>query len=54
MFGVETEADLWTLKERLDAGLFWVFESIDHGFIHSIYSFDPTAFPLISVGEWLA
>ncbi len=40
-FGVATEDDLWTVKERLEAAGFWVSEEIDHGFIHSLYSFDP-------------
>jgi len=45
-FGVETEEDLWTLKDRIDAAGFWVSEVIDHGFIHSIYSFDPNGIPI--------
>ncbi|OIO05980.1 MAG: glyoxalase [Desulfovibrionaceae bacterium CG1_02_65_16] len=40
-FGVEADEDLWTLRDRLDAAGFWVSEVVDHGFIHSIYSFDP-------------
>ena len=40
-FGVAEEADLWELKDGLEAAGFWVSEAIDHGFIHSIYSFDP-------------
>lgn len=39
--GVASEADLWTLKDRLEAAGFWVSEVIDHGFIHSIYAHDP-------------
>ncbi|MBF0328344.1 MAG: VOC family protein [Nitrospirae bacterium] len=39
--GVETEDDLYEIKDRLDAADIWVSEVIDHGFIHSIYSFDP-------------
>lgn len=39
--GVETENDLYEIKDRLDAADIWVSEVIDHGFIHSIYSFDP-------------
>lgn len=39
--GVATDEDLWELKDRLDAAGFWVSELIDHGFIHSLYSFDP-------------
>jgi len=45
-FGVESEDDLWKLKDRLTAAGFWVSEVIDHGFIHSIYSFDPNNIPI--------
>jgi catechol 2,3-dioxygenase-like lactoylglutathione lyase family enzyme len=45
-FGVETEDELWSLKDRVDAAGFWVSEVIDHGFIHSIYSFDPNGIPI--------
>lgn len=44
--GVETEDDLWDLKDRLTASGDWVSEVIDHGFIHSIYSFDPNGIPI--------
>ncbi len=40
-FGLETEDDLWILKDKLDAAGLWISEVIDHGFIHSIYTFDP-------------
>lgn len=40
-FEVGTDEDLWVLKNKLDAAGFWVSEIIDHGFIHSVYSFDP-------------
>lgn len=40
-FGVKDKEALWALKQRLEAAGFWVSEAIDHGFIHSIYSFDP-------------
>lgn len=40
-FGVGGDEDLWELKDRLEAAGFWVSEVVDHGFIHSIYSFDP-------------
>ncbi len=36
-FGVETEDDLWQLKDKLEAAGFGVSDVIDHGFIHSIY-----------------
>jgi catechol 2,3-dioxygenase-like lactoylglutathione lyase family enzyme len=45
-FEVETEEDLWLLKDQLEAAEFWVSEVIDHGFIHSIYSFDPNGIPI--------
>lgn len=45
-FGMETEDDLWSLKDKLDAAGIWVSEVIDHGFIHSIYTFDPNGIPL--------
>lgn len=45
-FGVETEEDLWELKDKLSVAGFWVSEVIDHGFIHSIYVFDPNGIPI--------
>lgn len=45
-FGVETRDDLWALRDSLDAAGFWVSEVVDHGFILSIYSFDPNGIPL--------
>ena len=44
--GVATEDILWEIKDRLSAAGFWVSEEIDHGFIHSIYSFDPNGIPI--------
>ncbi|GAB6143102.1 VOC family protein [Desulfocicer niacini] len=44
--GVEAEEDLWALKQKLEAAEFWVSEVIDHGFIYSIYSFDPNNIPI--------
>ena len=43
---VSSDDDLWRLKERLEGAGFWVSEVIDHGFIHSIYSFDPNNIPI--------
>lgn len=40
-FEVASDDDLWALKDRLEAAEIWVSEVIDHGFIHSIYTFDP-------------
>ncbi|MBI4286365.1 MAG: VOC family protein [Chloroflexi bacterium] len=45
-FGVETEDDLWALKDSLEAAGFHVSDVIDHGFIHSIYSHDPNGIPV--------
>ena len=44
--GVETEDDLWELKDTLAAAGIWVSEVIDHGFIHSIYAHDPNGIPI--------
>ena len=44
--GVETEEDLWAVKDKLAAADFWVSEVIDHGFIHSVYAFDPNGIPI--------
>jgi catechol 2,3-dioxygenase-like lactoylglutathione lyase family enzyme len=45
-FGVETEDDLWELKDKLSAAGFEVSDVINHGFIHSIYAFDPNGIPI--------
>jgi len=45
-FGVQDEDELWKLKERFEAAGIWVSEVIDHGFIHSVYSFDPNGIPV--------
>ena len=45
-FGVAEENDLWEIKDKLSTANFWVSEVIDHGFIHSIYSFDPNGIPI--------
>jgi catechol 2,3-dioxygenase-like lactoylglutathione lyase family enzyme len=45
-FGVETEEMLWELKDKLAAADLWVSEVVDHGFIHSIYAFDPNNIPI--------
>ena len=44
--GVDTLKDLLMVKEKLSAADFWVSEIIDHGFIYSIYSFDPNNIPV--------
>ncbi len=43
---VESDNELWDLKSRLEGAGFWVSEVVDHGFIHSIYSFDPNNIPI--------
>lgn len=45
-FGLESQDMLWELKDKLDAAGFWVSEVVDHGFIRSIYSFDPNGIPI--------
>jgi len=45
-FGVDSEDDLWELKDRLEAAGFQVSDVIDHGFIHSIYAHDPNGIPI--------
>ncbi|OGW01656.1 MAG: glyoxalase [Nitrospinae bacterium RIFCSPLOWO2_02_39_17] len=45
-FGVETEDNLWELKDKLSAAGFEVSDVIDHGFIHSIYAYDPNGIPI--------
>ena len=44
--GVESDEDLWELKDKFEAADIWVSEVIDHGFIHSIYAFDPNNIPI--------
>ena len=45
-FGVETLDDLWELKDKLEAASFPVSGVIDHGFILSIYTWDPNGIPI--------
>ncbi|HPD15568.1 MAG TPA: VOC family protein [Planctomycetota bacterium] len=45
-FGMESDEDLWALKDKLDAAGFECSDMIDHGFIHSIYAFDPNGIPI--------
>lgn len=44
--GVASQDELWELKDRLEAAGFWVSEAVDHGFFHSVYSFDPNGLPI--------
>jgi catechol 2,3-dioxygenase-like lactoylglutathione lyase family enzyme len=45
-FEVPKDDDLWELKDRLEASDIWVSEVVNHGFIHSIYTFDPNNIPI--------
>ncbi|RME63302.1 MAG: VOC family protein, partial [Nitrospirae bacterium] len=38
---VDDMETLYRLKSRLEAADIWVSEVIDHGFVHSIFTFDP-------------
>jgi len=44
--GVAGDDDLWELKAKFEAAELWVSEVIDHGFIHSLYAFDPNNIPI--------
>jgi catechol 2,3-dioxygenase-like lactoylglutathione lyase family enzyme len=44
--GVDEIDDLLEIKNKLASADFWVSEIIDHGFIYSIYSFDPNHIPV--------
>lgn len=39
--GVRDRNDLFEIKDKLEAANVWVSEVIDHGFIFSVYAFDP-------------
>lgn len=45
-FGVATVEELGRLKCLLEENGFWASEIIDHGFILSLYSFDPNNIPI--------
>ncbi len=40
------DEDLRELKARLEAEGHWASEIVDHGFIHSLYAFDPNNIPI--------
>jgi catechol 2,3-dioxygenase-like lactoylglutathione lyase family enzyme len=40
-FGVKSEDDLWLIKDKLEAADFEVSNVVDHGIVHSIYTYDP-------------
>jgi len=45
-FDVDSTDELWELKDILDNAGFDCSDVIDHGFIHSIYAFDPNGIPI--------
>ena len=45
-FGVDSVDELTRLKDLLETNGFWASELIDHGFIISLYSFDPNNIPI--------
>ncbi len=45
-FEVAADEDLWALKRAFETAEIWVSEMMDHGFIHSIYTFDPNQIPI--------
>jgi catechol 2,3-dioxygenase-like lactoylglutathione lyase family enzyme len=45
-FGMDSVDALWELKDKLDAAGYESSDMIDHGFIYSIYAFDPNGIPI--------
>jgi catechol 2,3-dioxygenase-like lactoylglutathione lyase family enzyme len=45
-FGMTSRSETLVLKDKLEAAGFECSDVIDHGFIHSIYSFDPNGIPI--------
>jgi catechol 2,3-dioxygenase-like lactoylglutathione lyase family enzyme len=45
-FGVDSSEELWELKDTLAVAGFEPSDVIDHGFIHSIYAYDPNGIPI--------
>ena len=44
--GVASDEDLWSIADKLISADFPCSNLVDHGFIHSIYTFDPNGIPL--------
>lgn len=44
--GLKEREDLYRIQDMLEAADFPVSDAIDHGFIHSIYTYDPNGIPL--------
>lgn len=45
-FGVADEEELWKVRDRLEAAGCEPSPVINHGFIHSIYAYDPNGIPI--------
>ncbi|MCI5220308.1 MAG: VOC family protein, partial [Candidatus Electrothrix sp. LOE2] len=45
-FGLDSEEEVWALKDKLEAAGFACSDMIDHDFIRSVYSFDPNGIPI--------
>ena len=45
-FGMDSSDAVWELKDRLQAAGVECSDMIDHGFIHSVYAFDPNGIPI--------
>ncbi|MBF0178454.1 MAG: VOC family protein [Magnetococcales bacterium] len=45
-FAMDDDDALWAMADRLTAAGYPVSDVIDHGFIHSIYSYDPNGIPI--------
>ena len=45
-FGLDSHEEVWHLKDKLEAAGFPCSDMIDHGFIRSVYSFDPNGIPI--------
>ncbi|MCI5221652.1 MAG: VOC family protein [Candidatus Electrothrix sp. AR4] len=45
-FGLDSHEEVWELKDKLEAAGFPCSDMIDHGFIHSVYAFDPNGIPI--------
>ncbi|WPD23989.1 MAG: VOC family protein [Candidatus Electrothrix scaldis] len=45
-FELDSQEEVWALKDKLEAAGFACSDMIDHDFIHSVYSFDPNGIPI--------
>lgn len=44
--GVRDRDELWNIKDDLEAAGFWASEVVDHGYLLSLYTFDPNEIPV--------